>query len=765
MFWLGLRLGLFGRPAAVASSALLATALAAGTAILLFSLGLVQAINERADRDAWTDFSQSLSYGTSSDPVQAATYVNIDRDHYRSEAITLVSLAGSGDRAPLPPGLNRLPNPGEVFVSPALRDLMAKSTILSSRYGSDVGLIGVPGLSGPDSLMAVRGVPLDMVQLSGTAIRAFASEDTGIDFRDPAKLLLGIGMTAVLALTVTLTVVVVRIENADRRRRLAQLRLVGASTRQIRLVAVSEKVAPLSAGVLAGVVLFFLARPVGARAQLDGSSFFVADVMPGGLAWAFAMTTIVGLAIGVSQLDLQAVLAEPDATARRARLARASWLTAVPLVVLLLGVFAITRLSSGSLPGGRTIFILACFAGGLGGLALAGPWLVQQSGRMLARRGGVATLLGGSRLIAEPGASFRAAAGLALALLITTCFGALAPSAYAALSDDRTIGQEQGSAQVSVSDGTMSESASLARVIAAIPGIAHVTSIYEATVNAGDTSGVVWIGDCQEIVDAGQLDGVPCGSAPVLVARNRLAEGLNPERGMEFFNYRTESAVGYNNELLADGGEVIILTTSDYGIMRSNTAVDTPDVIASPSTLGASFADLRPSMLLFQYDDPAAVELARNNALQAVPNSGVATRTTSYDGFNLELRRVKQLVSIAAAVIFGLTGVSLLVMTLSSLVERKRSFAVLRTAGSPLSVLRMAMLLEILVPVLVAGITASLVGGTLGFMLTQSDSSAGFPIEVSIGSLLIGVSVAACIGFIVLMLVGRATRTDETRFE
>lgn len=765
MIWLGLRLGLFGRASAVASSALLAAALATGTALLLFSLGLVQAINERADREAWTDLSQSSSYGTDSDPIEDATYMNIDRDYYQSEAITLVSLAGYGDRAPLPPGLSQLPSPGEVFVSPALRDLMASSTVLSSRYGSDVGLIGASGLTGPDSLMAIRGVPFDMAQRSGSAIRAFAAEDTGIDLRDPEKLLLGIGVIAVLGLTLTLTIVVVRIGNADRRRRLAQLRLVGASTRQIRLVAVAEKVAPLSAGVLAGVVLFFSARPLGAQVQLDGSSFFVADVMPDSFAWGFAVTTIAGLAIAVSQLELQAMLAEPDATARRARPTRVSWLTTVPLVVMLLAVYAITQLSAGSLPGGRTFFVLACFAGGLAGLATAGPWLMQQCGRLLARRGGIARLLGGSRLIAEPGASFRGAAGLALALLITTCFGALAPSAYAALSDDRTIGQEQGSAQVPVSDGTTSESASLARVIAATPGVAHVTSIYEATVNVGASSGDVWIGDCQEIVDAAQLDGVPCGSAPVLVAGNRFAEGLNPEHGMELFNYRTDSVVGYNNELLGGGGDVTVLTTTDYGIMRSNTAVDTPDVIASPSVLGPSFADLRPSMLLFQYEDPAAVELVRNNALQAVPNSGVATRTTSYDGFNLELRRVKQLVAITAAVIFGLTGASLLVMTLSSLVERKRSFAVLRTAGSPLSVLRMAMLVEILVPVLVSGITASLLGGALGVMLTQPDSSDGFPIEVSIGGLLIGVAVTACIASIVLLLVGRTTRTEETRFE
>lgn len=57
--------------------------------------------------------------------------------------------------APLPPGLDRWPKPGEAVLSPALAEAGAGTAErIDNRYGKSVGLIGAEGLQAPAELLA-----------------------------------------------------------------------------------------------------------------------------------------------------------------------------------------------------------------------------------------------------------------------------------------------------------------------------------------------------------------------------------------------------------------------------------------------------------------------------------------------------------------------------------------------------------------------------------------------------------------------------------
>lgn len=115
MIRLGLRLALAGGRGAVAGLALTATAVAIGTAILLFALSFAPAVTDRDARTAWRD---SLIQAFDADT--RTTYLMILEDRVGDRLLTRVHVApAGGGAAPIPPGIVAMPGPGQAYVSPA----------------------------------------------------------------------------------------------------------------------------------------------------------------------------------------------------------------------------------------------------------------------------------------------------------------------------------------------------------------------------------------------------------------------------------------------------------------------------------------------------------------------------------------------------------------------------------------------------------------------------------------------------------------------
>ena len=534
MIRLGLRLALSGGRGAVIGLTLTAFAVAVGTAILLFALSFQPALEDRAERAAWrTNFVPSQT-GTSDG---ASLLIRSDVDNYAGEPLVRVLVAGLTDTPPTPPGVDRIPEVGEAVVSPALAALMKRvpADQLGDRVGTVVGTIGDAGLRSPDELVAVIGIEPAMLETLGAApIIAFDPTPKAPELPVMAVLLIVVAVIGALVPVAVFVSTATRLSAARREQRLAALRLVGATASQVTRLAAVEAFFVTVVGVVAGIGVFFLMRPLVAKIPLDNADWF-----PGSIAPPFApamgmllLIPVVGVAASV--VALRRVVVTPLGVQRRQTPGMPSPRRAVPLVVSLLvlpaSIFLLRTSQDLAL-----ILVGTAFAGVIIGIALVGPWLTYLVGRVLhALPGGASMLLASRRLTDDPRASFGAIAGVIMAVFVASTF-----FSFVAYAEDQNV--DRGGAiaadQVYV-EMPMNEGPAFVDVpprIAAVPGVRSVLAIATADLmDAGPAT--VWVARCADVARQFALPATDCGGAKVysLLGSMDPAPGsytLVPDRG------------------------------------------------------------------------------------------------------------------------------------------------------------------------------------------------------------------------------------------
>ncbi|MCK2212194.1 ABC transporter permease [Actinomadura sp. ATCC 31491] len=405
-------------------------AVAVSTALLLFAVAANVAFDARAERGAWRN------------PVPAAAgdavAVEASRfDYVRDRTITVVDLAALKEGVPAPPGLPRFPRPGETWLSPALAELVRElpAAELGARYPKVAGTLGDEALVFPGELVAVTGQEPD-----APAMTARRSDDWIVG-KPPVKVASLAGTPSedseaykVLAVIASVLMVVpllvfggaaARLTVARRDRRLAALRLVGATPGQVVRMTVAEAVLVALAGALAGAVVFALAVPLLAGIPIQGGGWFVADLFPGALVLAGVLVAV-PLLVGLSAVaGLRRVVVSPLGVAKRETPPGMRFVRVVALLAVLAAFPMLTR--------GTSVAIVAV-ALGLAFLCLnlAGPWVVGLIGRITARTArGPAPLLAGRRLVDDPRSAWRTVSGVALTGFVAGFLGLLSPGAFA----------------------------------------------------------------------------------------------------------------------------------------------------------------------------------------------------------------------------------------------------------------------------------------------------------------------------------------------
>jgi hypothetical protein len=323
------------------------------------------------------------------------------------------------------------------------------------------------------------------------------------------RLVILLGGVAMLAPVALLVAMATRMATASRDRRLAALRLAGATTGQVaRLAAVESLVAGVG-GVAAGMALFFVVRPLATYVTYDGDRWFNSDLSPHVLGFALVVIGAPLVTAAAAQVTLARVARSPLGVGRRVAPRPVRVWRVVPLVVTvpLLG-YALASDSASQAAGGHGRLVLATFLVLMTALVVAGPWFTRIVGLVLARSGGPARLLAGRRLVDDPRSGFRGVAGVILAIMITTTFVATTPAAARSLRDTRIVGQQAGSAQVNLLFNTPVRSGELLEDARAIAGISAVALVYEGLIQTGQDSVPVWIGDCDEIVRSARLSSI-----------------------------------------------------------------------------------------------------------------------------------------------------------------------------------------------------------------------------------------------------------------
>jgi hypothetical protein len=740
-----------GRESAV-RLALTALGVALGVCLLLFAAVAFPALHAHDVRNGWVQTSSHNTRPADDEATTDPLLWRVRTDRFGHQKILRVDVAAEGPRAPIPDFLSRLPKPGEVAASPAMRTLLHDTdpAQLGDRYRGRVDLtVARQGLQSDDQLVVVVGrSPASLATEDGVS-RVLSIEGAPFKhgFTDFLRLVLVVGALALLVPIVVFVATATRLAAARREQRLAAMRLAGATPLQAGTVAAVEAALAAITGTAVGFVAFFLARPYAARIPLDGYSFYSSDLhlAPG---WALLIGVgVPALAVVAALVSLRRVRISPlgvtSRVAHRRPTARRLILLAFALVFFAVSLTYAVHESAGVSGTAQAVVGLA-FVLIVLGIVLSGPWLTTLVANAMGRIGRSAPgLLASRRLQDNPSGGFRAISGLILAVFVATMVSALAASAAGSNPTQRsnlsssTVGIVAN--QVRIDDvpnfgseaptsGALpaSAAAQLVGALHALSGVHDVVEVHALPTGVTATR----LGDQSGSTDIGV---VSCSGA----ARLGIAE--------------CSGTIGVD----VSGG----LTGDDRSLSPPlSQAVPTATLPELPLLGVAVATDGRRS----------TIERVRTRLERAFAGAQALTGTDIDADRNAQLRDTTRLSNVALVVTLLIAGCSLAIAVAGGLVERKRPFALLRLAGMPLRQLHRVVIAEAAAPLLIIAavcvglglaVSAILVGVT-GGAITFHLPAVGYWLALGAG-LIIALGIASA----TLPLLDRLTSLDAARFE
>src|SRR5215217_3701439 len=290
------------------STILTAVGVAIATALVLLLVSLPFATQARAQRALW----QEITY-SSTNAQSAKLLMSTSTDYFNGQKITRIDLALNGlSTVDLPPGISALPAPGEALVSPELGLLIhgLPASQLADRFGGKLaGVVGEDALRYPQQLVAVVGhTPADMPE-NAVPMDGFAAGTASVD--GLLQLLSGVGVVVLLVPSLVLVASSARLTAARRERRLAALRLAGATPAQVMGMVAAETAVGAIAGAALGLLSGPLTHGLATLVPWDGGTWQAADfTLPTGLTIAIVLAIPI-LVIFAAVLGLRRVLNNP----------------------------------------------------------------------------------------------------------------------------------------------------------------------------------------------------------------------------------------------------------------------------------------------------------------------------------------------------------------------------------------------------------------------------------------------------------------------
>ncbi|MFD8697844.1 FtsX-like permease family protein [Kitasatospora purpeofusca] len=741
MIAFALRLAVSGGRQAVARLLTITAATAIGVGLLLSTLAAVNAVGATNERVLWANSgAKSRTESAAVDPLWW-------RDHgpefYDGKRLLFIEVAATGPTSPVPPGLTELPAAGEYYASPALAKLIREKPAdqLADRFpGRLVGEIGKAALTSPDSLVLVSGqdrtalaarpgarpittiadrLPVCHADCPGTGVRG-----------DAMTLILSVVAGALLFPVVIFIGTATRLSAATREQRYAAMRLVGATPRQITLIAAAESTVAAVAGTVLGFGLFLLLRPLVADVPFTGDRFFVDDLaltLPQGLAVLVGVPVAAAVA---ARLALRRVTVSPLGVSRRTTPKPPSAWRVAPLLAGLaeLAWFVNHRPPTTN---GQTAAYLTGFLVVMGGLVAAGPWLTMAGARLVAARTSrPATLIAVRRLADDPRAGFRSVAGLILALFVTTA----TVSIIGTIDTNRGVLGGDPQTRVAVEHGVMSGEPPMTdavpeRVLADVRAVPGFRGLAVAHANP---DGLVH-----------DPDAPPDWPEASLVSCADLAQA---------------PVVGH----CAPGAAVAAVEPFGFLSLTSQAAKEWP---TAPIT--AEAVDRLPVLSLYVTTDgtTAAKERVRALLSRAFPDQHARMVQDWGSTQQQQLAGWRQLADVVLLTTLPIAGCSLAVSVVAGLSDRRRPFAMLRLTGAPLRMLRAVIGLESALPLLVVSALAIGTGFAAAamFLKSQMDYDLVSPGGVYFGLVLLGLVSSLGIIASTLPLLKRITGPEAAR--
>ncbi|WP_328605421.1 ABC transporter permease [Amycolatopsis sp. NBC_00345] len=682
------------------SAILTALGVAVATGLVLLLASLPYATQIREQRAEWQNAYQ---YNPDGKPVLS---VGNTTDYFNGKEITRVDVAPAGDTAglKLPPGIPQLPGPGEVLVSPQLGRLLNTTPAdqLGDRFGRPVAALGEQALKYPEQLVAFvghnPGAGADGAgKNSMRPVSAFPTRQAQPD--GLLTLLSWVGIIVLLVPSLVLVASSARLTAARRERRLAALRLAGATPGQVMSMVAGETVLSAGIGAVLGLGISPALHGLATFVPWAGGTWLAADFsLPIGLT-VFIVLAIPALVVLAGVLGLRRVLRNPLFATGGHEVKPLRWwrLLALPIAG---AFFLYAVMNAGSSDSGTTMVLFGLLLL-VGSAMVVGPWVTSAVGGTFVRIWRrPSSLLAGRRLRDDPKGAYRASAGIVLAvftgsmaLTLLPSFDSLAgggrPFADSVLYADTT--SEQARTVVDQANASLARYGQQERALA-------VDTVY-LTQGSGrnqtaERAFVMTCSDASRLTRLG-ITAADCAEGTGLYAPYKMdtsgftvvGEPDGPGRPLG-----TVPMKAYDENKSTDGSYVLDPSSLPAGVTPKFTSVIAPTTDANREIVRTALAS-------------AAVGIDIGSR-----NLHLGGQQTQLD----DLRRVTVIGLIAAGV---LAGCSAAVATAGSVMDRRRTFGALIAAGTPVRVLSRALRMEAALPALVATIGAGVVGVLVGMGL------------------------------------------------
>jgi hypothetical protein len=665
---------------------LTAAGVAVATALVLLLASLPFATEARAERTLWQEPSYELSTGA------ATVSWSFSGDEIDGRAITRIDIAPLVDagEVALPPGIDRLPGPGEMLRSPELAALAdhRPPAELADRFAAEpVGLLGDEALRFPEQLVVLVGHTPDTMPEGALELSAFGAGDARPD--GLLTLLAGVGLVVLLVPSLVLVASASRLTAARRERRLAALRLAGATPAQVTAMVAAETGIAAVAGAALGVAVSPLLHGAATTVPWDGGTWFAHDFALGAGLVATIAVTVAVLVVGAAVAGLRRVVSAPlMATGGHTRKPLSGWRLLLVPAALALFFWTLSRANDS---GGALVPILVALGVLMWSPTVVGPWATSALGGVFVRSWRrPAALLAGRRLRDDPKAAYRSSAGVVLAAFAGSMALTLMPSLeseagyYSQFRDEvlyfNTNEDRAGPVTAVVDDN-------LARYGLDV----HASRVDQAELRNGDVHHTATIATCADaerlLADAGDL---PCRDTPAIYAGPSLD--------------------------LAGAGVPDPTTGSTVPLPADAPVVSLPDnpglVLVDPA-LWPEAAPLLDVSVAVPADERSR-ETVRTALLAGAGGEQVMSKEMMLGQQDTQLEDLRRVTVIGLVTASLLAGVSAAIATAGSVMDRRRTFGALMAAGTPVRTLARALRAEAALPALVSTVGAGALGTAVG---------------------------------------------------
>jgi len=668
------------------ATALTALGVAVATGLVLLLLSLPFATQARAERAVWQEPYGSQGDGPPTLLVEAST------DFTGGEQIDRIDVAALADGIELPDGVPELPGQGEVLVSPALYQAINRlpAEQLADRFpGTIIGTLGDDALRFPEQMVAVVGHSPDRMPSTANERAGFVPASAA-EVDPVLSLLAGVGVVVLLVPSLVLVASSARLIAARRERRLAALRLAGATPRQVVTITAAETGIAAVVGALLGWAVSPLLRMLAGLVPWDGGGWMAGDFrVPAGLT-ALVLVVVPVLVVLAAVLGLRRVVNNPVGAVVEHTPKPLRWwrLLALPAA----GLFFFVAIDRGD----DATMVLLGLALMIGSAILVGPYVTSVIGGFFVQRWRKPSgLLAGRRLRNDPRGAYRASAGVVLAVFTGSMALTLMPSFDAMAGgggtyrDSVLMVESAGERAGEIADRT---NAALARY-----GVANrAIAIPEVVLQTGGNSGYfALVMTCEDAVSVFRVqDG--CDGPGV------YSDDLTDVDGLQV----SGSYQGQGVPLPPDTPVKPITQTDSDG---------SPPVIVDPSLLPAGITAEDGRVVV----DTAGAnpEVVRTALLGAADGASIYSRGVYLGGQHDQLDDLRRVTIIGVTVAAVLAGCSAAIATAGSVMDRRRTLGALMAAGTPTNVLARALRMEAALPALVATIGSGLLGMIAGLGL------------------------------------------------